>query len=151
MSNSQVGTIYQQIIDDVLDTSRVDLEENGVDESILEELKLVSNPSPCTPARRHHKPAAPRLPSFLYPIHYSPCSSLLFLQLATNVSILHHVGHFRPRSLVHIVGVDRNGCDALTALCGGRPSESGGNCWRRLVARRGRHPLFGFLCRLTPR
>ncbi|KAI0170660.1 transcription factor IIA [Pestalotiopsis sp. NC0098] len=40
MSNSQVGTIYQQIIDDVLDTSRVDLEENGVDESILEELKL---------------------------------------------------------------------------------------------------------------
>ncbi|KAH6656945.1 transcription factor IIA, alpha/beta subunit [Truncatella angustata] len=39
MSNSQVGQIYQQIIEDVLDSSRVDLEENGVDESILEELK----------------------------------------------------------------------------------------------------------------
>ncbi|KAK9416491.1 putative Transcription factor IIA, alpha/beta subunit [Seiridium unicorne] len=39
MSNSQVGQIYQQIIGDVLDSSRVDLEENGVDESILEELK----------------------------------------------------------------------------------------------------------------
>ncbi|KAI0126441.1 transcription factor IIA [Xylariales sp. AK1849] len=39
MSNSQVGLIYQQIISDVIETSRVDLEENGVDESILEELK----------------------------------------------------------------------------------------------------------------
>ncbi|KAI1870882.1 hypothetical protein JX265_005922 [Neoarthrinium moseri] len=39
MSNTQVGQVYQQIILDVLEASRVDLEENGVDESILEELK----------------------------------------------------------------------------------------------------------------
>jgi hypothetical protein len=53
MSNSQVGQIYQQIIDDVLDSSRVDLEENGVDESILEELRQVSNSRhlPSTPVQ----------------------------------------------------------------------------------------------------
>ncbi|KAK8064822.1 hypothetical protein PG994_007460 [Apiospora phragmitis] len=39
MSNSAVGNVYQQIIADVIEASRVDLEENGVDESILDELK----------------------------------------------------------------------------------------------------------------
>ncbi|KAI1414027.1 transcription factor IIA, alpha/beta subunit [Hypoxylon sp. FL1857] len=39
MSNSQVGAVYQQIIHDVLEASRVDFEEGGVDESVLEELK----------------------------------------------------------------------------------------------------------------
>lgn len=39
MSNSQVGAVYQQIINDVLEASRVDFEEGGVDESVLEELK----------------------------------------------------------------------------------------------------------------
>ncbi|KAK8016433.1 hypothetical protein PG993_014622 [Apiospora rasikravindrae] len=39
MSNSAVGNVYQQIILDVIEASRVDLEENGVDESILDELK----------------------------------------------------------------------------------------------------------------
>ncbi|KUJ08745.1 transcription factor IIA, alpha/beta subunit [Mollisia scopiformis] len=40
MSNTQVGNIYQQIISDVVDTSRVDFEEGGVDEQVLEELRL---------------------------------------------------------------------------------------------------------------
>jgi len=39
MSNNQVGTIYQQIIQDVIDSSRVDFEEGGIDEGVLEELK----------------------------------------------------------------------------------------------------------------
>ncbi|KAI1649966.1 uncharacterized protein F4817DRAFT_329276 [Daldinia loculata] len=43
MSNSQVGHVYQQIIDDVLEASRVDFEEGGVDEGVLDELKRVSN------------------------------------------------------------------------------------------------------------
>jgi len=42
MSNNQVGTVYQQIIQDVVESSRVDFEEGGVDEHVLEELKLVS-------------------------------------------------------------------------------------------------------------
>jgi hypothetical protein len=41
MSNQQVGTIYQQIIADVVESSRVDFEEGGVDDHVLEELRLV--------------------------------------------------------------------------------------------------------------
>lgn len=73
MSNSQVGAIYQQIIEDVLDSSRVDLEENGVDESILEELKLVSNPSPQTdaghktPINLQHLASLPLIPFLFAP------------------------------------------------------------------------------------
>ncbi|KAH9906548.1 transcription factor IIA, alpha/beta subunit [Xylariomycetidae sp. FL2044] len=39
MSNSQVGTVYQQIINDVIEASRTDFEEGGVDEGVLDELK----------------------------------------------------------------------------------------------------------------
>jgi transcription initiation factor TFIIA large subunit len=42
MSNTQVGNVYQQIIADVVESSRVDFEEGGVDEGVLEELRLVS-------------------------------------------------------------------------------------------------------------
>jgi len=41
MSNTQVGNIYSQIISDVIDSSRVDFEEGGVDDHVLEELRLV--------------------------------------------------------------------------------------------------------------
>jgi transcription initiation factor TFIIA large subunit len=37
-----VGSVYQQIIKDVVESSRVDFEEGGVDESVLEELAAVS-------------------------------------------------------------------------------------------------------------
>ncbi|KAL3425112.1 transcription factor IIA [Phlyctema vagabunda] len=39
MSNNQVGVVYQQIIADVVESSRVDFEEGGVDERVLEELR----------------------------------------------------------------------------------------------------------------
>lgn len=45
MSNQAVGNVYQTIIDEVVNSSRVDFEENGVEESVLEELRLVS-PAP---------------------------------------------------------------------------------------------------------
>ena len=41
MSNQQVGAVYQQIIADVVESSRVDFEEGGVDDHVLEELRLV--------------------------------------------------------------------------------------------------------------
>lgn len=41
MSNQQVGAVYSQIIADVIESSRVDFEEGGVDDHVLEELKLV--------------------------------------------------------------------------------------------------------------
>lgn len=41
MSNTQVGGVYQQIILDVVESSRVDFEEGGVDENVLEQLRQV--------------------------------------------------------------------------------------------------------------
>ncbi|KAG9235967.1 putative transcription initiation factor IIA large subunit [Amylocarpus encephaloides] len=41
MSNAQVGNVYQQIIADVIESSRVDFEEGGVDASALDELRQV--------------------------------------------------------------------------------------------------------------
>lgn len=43
MSNINVGAIYQQVMKDVIESSRVDFEEGGVDESVLEELRAVSS------------------------------------------------------------------------------------------------------------
>ncbi|ODA77553.1 hypothetical protein RJ55_07182 [Drechmeria coniospora] len=39
MSNSAVGTVYQAIIEEVINSSRVDFEESGVEEAVLEELR----------------------------------------------------------------------------------------------------------------
>ncbi|KAJ4397270.1 transcription factor IIA subunit alpha [Gnomoniopsis smithogilvyi] len=39
MSNNLVGNIYRQIIDEVIDSSRVDFEEGGVEEGVLEDLR----------------------------------------------------------------------------------------------------------------
>ncbi|KAH0492520.1 hypothetical protein TgHK011_007469 [Trichoderma gracile] len=40
MSNSAVGNVYQTIIEEVINSSRVDFEESGVEEAVLEELRL---------------------------------------------------------------------------------------------------------------
>lgn len=50
MSNNQVGNIYRQIIDEVIESSRVDFEEGGVDEGVLEELRKVRCALICLPA-----------------------------------------------------------------------------------------------------
>lgn len=42
MSNQHVGAVYAQIIEDVIDSSRVDFEEGGIEERILLELQKVS-------------------------------------------------------------------------------------------------------------
>ncbi|CAM1504343.1 Fc.00g019340.m01.CDS01 [Cosmosporella sp. VM-42] len=39
MSNQAVGNVYQTIIDEVINSSRVDFEESGIEESVLEELR----------------------------------------------------------------------------------------------------------------
>ncbi|KAK6582178.1 hypothetical protein PZA11_005875 [Diplocarpon coronariae] len=41
MSNNQVGNVYAQIIDDVIMSSRLDFEEGGVDERVLQDLRMV--------------------------------------------------------------------------------------------------------------
>ena len=42
MSNTVVGNVYDRIIKEVVETSRVDFEESGIDDSVLEELRTVS-------------------------------------------------------------------------------------------------------------
>ncbi|KOS19540.1 Transcription initiation factor IIA large subunit [Escovopsis weberi] len=44
MSNQAVGSVYQTIIDEVVNSSRVDFEESGVEEAVLEELRLSPEP-----------------------------------------------------------------------------------------------------------
>ncbi|KKF96788.1 Transcription initiation factor IIA large subunit [Ceratocystis platani] len=39
MSNTAVGAVYEQIIDDVISSARVDFEESGIDEATLEDLR----------------------------------------------------------------------------------------------------------------
>ncbi|KAF3358952.1 Fumarylacetoacetate hydrolase domain-containing protein 2 [Verticillium dahliae VDG1] len=39
MSNNVVGNVYQQVIEEVISASRVDFEEGGVEDGVLEELK----------------------------------------------------------------------------------------------------------------
>lgn len=41
MSNAAVGQVYDHIISEVINAVRVDFEENGVDDGVLEELKKV--------------------------------------------------------------------------------------------------------------
>ena len=45
MSNAAVGHVYQTIIEEVINSSRVDFEESGIEESVLEELRQVSEPA----------------------------------------------------------------------------------------------------------
>jgi transcription initiation factor TFIIA large subunit len=105
MSNTPVGNVYQQIIADVVESSRVDFEEGGVDEGVLEELRLV------------------RLLSFLV---------LLFLSVVSNTSLVHrlHINMSIPRCLrvlssVGDMSVDDSsfGCDGLLPGCAVAPAS----------------------------
>lgn len=60
MSNTSVGAVYAQIMADVIDSSRIDFEEMGVEESVLEELKKVSTQD----NQSHHPSLIPHIPSF---------------------------------------------------------------------------------------
>lgn len=58
MSNSSVGNIYHQIINEVIEASRVDFEDQGVGEEVLEELRKVCSflfPSLCPARHTHHQ------------------------------------------------------------------------------------------------
>ncbi|KAF4591998.1 Transcription factor IIA, alpha/beta subunit [Ophiocordyceps camponoti-floridani] len=77
MSNQAVGHVYQSIIEEVINSSRVDFEESGVDDSVLEELrkgwqqKLTQldvarfpwDPKPDPPPTASSVPAAPAAPA----------------------------------------------------------------------------------------
>lgn len=74
MSNATVGNVYDHIIQEVINAVRVDFEENGVDDGILEELKKVRlSPSPDSP------PRIIRLALALHQIHLQNSFMSLFL------------------------------------------------------------------------
>lgn len=57
MSNNLVGTIYQQIINEVIEASRVDFEDQGVGEDVLDELRRVRSFPPFLVSKRPLPPA----------------------------------------------------------------------------------------------
>lgn len=89
MSNTQVGNVYSQIITDVIDSSRVDFEEGGVDETVLEELRLVR----CA-----------LLPLFFHSIIYS------FLPLALHVVNISKLSAYFLTSTFSLCRVDGRRC-----------------------------------------
>lgn len=78
MSNQAVGPLYQTIIEEVIASSRVDFEENGIEENVLEELRQVSHtcffhPLGGQPGRLRH--VATMNDGHKY--HFGPCSSVV--------------------------------------------------------------------------
>ncbi|XP_044719947.1 transcription factor IIA, alpha/beta subunit domain-containing protein [Hirsutella rhossiliensis] len=81
MSNQAVGSVYQSIIEEVINSSRVDFEESGVDDSVLEELRkgwqqklsqldvarFPWDPKPDPPQPAQSAPAAPAASSQSHP------------------------------------------------------------------------------------
>lgn len=65
MSNASVGNIYHQIINEVIEASRVDFEDQGVGEEVLEELRKVCSffLCLCLPLRTSHTQAHEYKPS----------------------------------------------------------------------------------------
>jgi len=73
MSNNVVGSVYETIIQEVINSVRVDFEENGVDDGVLEDLKKVriltrSNFFPSSSASRSVRAAPLHRESFLQAI-----------------------------------------------------------------------------------
>lgn len=54
MSNTVVGNVYDRIIKEVVDTSRLDFEESGIDDAVLEELRSVSHSFRWSSSAVHH-------------------------------------------------------------------------------------------------
>jgi len=75
MSNTHVGGVYDHIIQEVINAVRVDFEENGVDDGILEELKKVRTSLSTLPQ-------SPHLHAILFPfICITPIGSQLLHHL----------------------------------------------------------------------
>jgi hypothetical protein len=77
MSNTAVGPVYDTIISEVVNAVRVDFEENGVDETALEDLKKVRLsqsfdplPLPCT-SLHLGRPVCP-FPISFHQVNFTP-------------------------------------------------------------------------------
>lgn len=133
MSNASVGNIYHQIINEVIEASRVDFEDQGVGEEVLEELRKVC-------------PFLPLLPSAMQLIHTNTRTSpRCRVHPAARIrALLHSIPHaFRASKLVSFL--DCTGLCLLPcrALLVGRPgclcclfaAAAGSGRWRGLRVR----------------
>ncbi len=68
MSNQAVGQVYQVIINEVIEASRTDFDDGGVEDVVLEELRKVNSTWPVfwrhLPSAYCPLPNARRLPEF---------------------------------------------------------------------------------------
>jgi len=90
MSNTAVGPVYDTIISEVINAVRVDFEENGADDSALEDLKKVRPFSLSIPRRSRPRQNAASSSSGLF------ASFLLFW---VRCSILQPLFEFIPKEL----------------------------------------------------
>lgn len=126
MSNQTVGAVYQQIIRDVVDSSRVDFEEGGVDESVLDELTRVSSLHLCCTC-------------------YSPHRDIFHRIIISSVSNIPDQRCEKPRSasqsaVVIVVGLRCRGCcSVLRALAAARAR-------RGIQNQRGPSGIWSLLC-----
>lgn len=70
MSNATVGAVYDHIISEVINAVRVDFEENGVDDGVLEELKKVRRTSFSRILTHHFPIIALQIPSISFSIPF---------------------------------------------------------------------------------
>jgi hypothetical protein len=137
MSNPAVGAVYQSIIEEVISSSRVDFEEGGVDETVLEELRKVSHifssasSFPCVAdgAFHHQRPrGVDGLLCTISIIHRTPLLSFVISNL-TMASMDSVVVEVEVEALTWAMASDAGGSEAQ-AVAGG---------WRAAGFGRGRH------------
>lgn len=138
MSNQNVGTVYSQIIDDVIQSSRVDFEEGGVEEAVLLELMKVSNLpnriNRCLLSPRHVSPTPCEFHQNTYHPHHLSMPSNIFAWLFCLFSIAagRCVGWtsragdpFSGASLPRCLGLSRRGVEGQAFLGEGSPPVYG--------------------------
>jgi transcription initiation factor TFIIA large subunit len=129
-----VGSVYAQIMADVIDSSRIDFEEMGVDESTLEQLKRVSVPKQ-TPTSRLFSSAFAYSPSYCCLNYQGP-----FPSFHQNQAIVFDVGCFLRRCWAS--SCDEGAIVSISAGCLGLSVREG---WRAPEFRGGRPCYMGLL------
>lgn len=119
MSNASVGNIYHQIINEVIEASRVDFEDQGVGEEVLEELRKVCSFFPLSSLRTSSN------------THKHTCTNR---QVAAAVSI----SSARMRPLLSFIAPEHHAFRASKSVsgldCAGLASSLAGRCWLAVLA-----------------
>lgn len=117
MSNNSVGSIYNQIINEVIEASRVDFEDQGVGEEVLEELRKVCSFFPLS-----------------FPTYVKHTNTHTNHQVAAAVS----VSSAGMRPLLSFISPEHHAFRASKSVsgldCAGLASSLAGRCWLAVLA-----------------